>query len=124
MQKTILILFSLTLSSCAIIYSGVVENHYADEIIIDTPKDIKGYSIVKTKESVEIPIFETKEGTCMTVTHGSKTMFFQVPSPPKWAKITGYWDVKFQLVVSPDGAFYIGKDNQKLELTQVASCGT
>ncbi len=124
MKTTIVLLFSVTLSSCAIIYSGVVENRYPDEVIVDTPKDIKGYSIVKTKESVEIPIFETEKGTCMSVTHDSKKMFFQVPAPPKWAKITGHWDVKFRLVVSPDGAFYMGRDNRKLKLTEVASCGT
>lgn len=124
MKTTILILFSLALSSCAIMYTGVIENHYQDEIIVDTPKDVKGYSIAKTNESVEIPIFETENGTCMSVTHDSMKKFFQVPAPPKWARISGHWDVKFKLVVSPDGAFYIGKDNQKLKLTQVASCGT
>ncbi|RXJ66461.1 hypothetical protein CS022_24575 [Veronia nyctiphanis] len=110
------------LSSCAILYSGVVENHYAREISVTSINGVDETVMVQPSEKTEIPIFETESGTCMTVMHGSNVEHFSVPKPPVWAKISGIWDVKFSIEVSPSGAFYVGENRKRQKLKRVISC--
>ncbi len=50
--------------------------------------------------------------SCVSVAHKDKTQSYHVSSSPKWAKISGNWNVKFGLSVSPNGAFYIRRHDK------------
>ncbi|MBY6192143.1 hypothetical protein KUV22_17105 [Microbulbifer agarilyticus] len=119
-----LVLVLPVLASCSVIYTGIIRNNYETPVLIDSQKGVKGDNQADTGGSVQIPIFETESGTCISVKNDGNTIYYSVPAPPKWSHISGNWDVKFQLMVSPEGAFYIGKKGQRRKLIEVASCGT
>jgi hypothetical protein len=123
MRILVALIFTLLIPSCAIIYNGVITNNYPNSIVVDSLHGADGL-IAESKNVVEVPVFETQQGTCISVSTGTQTKYYLVPSPPKWAKISGIWDVKFGLSVSPEGAFYVGKDGKSQKLKEVTNCNT
>lgn len=124
MRAVLVLIFALSVTSCTVIYSGNIENNYNGEITVDSSRGVKGNPIVSSHESTEVPIFETPKGTCISILHGEQTKYYHVPAPPKWAKISGIWDVKFGLSVSPEGAYYIGTNGMSQKLSEVPACDT
>ena len=124
MRLVIVLTISFLLTSCSIIYSGVVKNNYAQQVSVSSIKGVRGNTNIGPNENTEVPIFETESGTCISVSSNGETKFYHVPSPPKWSKISGIWDVKFGLSVSPQGAFYVGQNGKTQQLNEVANCDT
>lgn len=119
MHLITLLTVNFLLISCSIIYKGVVKNNYFNPVTIGS---VQGDISVDKNNTTEVPIFQTQFGTCISVSNLGKTSFYHVPAPPKWAKVSGIWNVKFSLSVSPEGAFYIGSNGKKQKLQEVSNC--
>ena len=124
MRLLLTLLVCISLTSCSVVYSGVIKNNYPDFITVDSAYGVSGNTIVSATETTEIPIFAVVNGTCFTVTSDTEAKNYFVPAPPSWSKISGVWDVKFGISVSAQGAYYIGKNSESQKLDEVPSCDT